>query len=88
MKCIENYKRGIRIPVPENCNISQEGFCRIVSLWIRLCDIHGIDALKRKTENKVWSAGEKYDLVAKVMAGAIKSTAIEAALTQGNCVPG
>ena len=24
LKCIENYKRGIRTPVPENCNTSQE----------------------------------------------------------------
>ena len=84
LKCVENYKRGIRTPVPENCNTSQKEFCRRVRLWVRVFDIHGIDALKHKTENKVWSAEEKYDLVAKVMAGkSIKSTAIEAGINAG-----
>ena len=84
LKCVENYKRGIRTPVPENCNTSQKEFCRRVRLWVRVFDIHGIDALKHKTENKVWSAEEKYDLVAKVMAGnSIKSSAIEAGINAG-----
>ena len=79
LKCVENYKRGIRTPVPENCNTSQMEFCRRVRLWVRVFDIHGIDALKHKTENKVWSAEEKYDLVVKIIAGnSINSTAIEA----------
>ena len=84
LKCIENYKRGIRTAVPENCNISQEDFAKRVRLWVRLFDIHGIEALKHKTENKVWSAEEKYDLVAKVMAeNSIRSIAIEAGINPG-----
>lgn len=84
LKCIENYKRGIRTAVPENCNISQKDYAKRVRLWVRLFDIHGIEVLKHKTENKVWSAEEKYDLVAKVMAGnSISSIAIEAGINPG-----
>lgn len=84
VKYVENYKRGICTSVHENRNTSQGGFCISGRSWIRVFDIHGIDAFKHKTENRVWIAEEKYDLVAKGMVrNSIKSTTIESGINAG-----
>ena len=52
--------------------------------WSRIEESCGPDALQHKNQNKVWTAEEKYELVAKVMAGAsCKGTAYAAGIDSG-----
>ncbi len=47
-------------------------------------DLHGIDGLKHNISNRIWTAEEKYDLIAKVMAGnSINSIALESGINPG-----
>lgn len=64
--------------------MNQREFNRKVRVWVRVFDIHGVDGLKHKSSNRIWTPEEKYDLIAKVLAGnSIKSTAIESGINVG-----
>ncbi|MGO5335136.1 helix-turn-helix domain-containing protein, partial [Enterococcus cecorum] len=81
-KCVEMYRKGILPDVPKG--ISEEQFRRYIRIWIRIEEANGTEALKHKNSNKKWSAEEKLDLVAKVIAGeSIKSIAISAGISNG-----
>ena len=84
LECVKNYKKGITTPVPEYSKMNQREFNRKVRVWVRVFDIHGVDGLKHKSSNRIWTPEKKYDLIAKVLAGnSIKSTAIEAGINVG-----
>ncbi len=52
--------------------------------WARIEEACGPEALQHKNQNKVWTAEEKYELVAKVLVGASnKETAISAGIDDG-----
>ena len=81
LECIEMYRQGKWPECPGG--VTEEHFHDIIRKWARVEASNGIEALKHKEKNKVWSAGEKYELVAKVMAGAsYTSTAIQAGIDQ------
>lgn len=82
LECVNNYKKGITTPVPECSKMTQRTFNGKVRIWVRVFDIHGVDGLKHKSSNRIWTPEEKYDLIAKVLAGnSIKSTAFEAGIS-------
>ena len=56
----------------------------MIRKWSRIEKSCGPEALQHKNQNKVWTAEEKYELVAKVMAGAsCKGTAYAAGIDSG-----
>ena len=76
--CVELYRQGRWPETPEGT--SQKGFRNKVMQWSRIECSCGPEALKHKNHNKEWTAEEKYELVAQVLAG--KSNA-EVALSNG-----
>lgn len=82
LKCIEMYRQGKWPESPQG--IKEDRFHREIREWVRIEESCGAEALRHKPQNKVWSADEKYELVAKVMAGAsYTSTAIQAGIDHG-----
>ena len=66
-KCVELYRQGKWPETPEG--ISQRGFRNKVLEWSRIEDSCGSEALRHKNHNKTWTAEERYELVAQVIAG-------------------
>lgn len=82
LQCVENYKAGKDNIKPDE--ISTNVFGCYIRKWVRLFDLHGVDGLKHKQFYKDWAAEERFELVAKVLAGqSIKSVAIEAGIDDG-----
>lgn len=64
--------------------ISRDTFRRMVRKWVRIEEACGPDALRHKNHNKVWTPEERYELVARVLAGeSNKSVAISAGINEG-----
>ena len=81
-KCVEMYREGKWPETPEG--IQERNFHEIIRKWFRIEESCGPDALRHKMQNKVWAVEEKYELVAKVMAGAsCKGTAYAAGIDSG-----
>ena len=79
LKCVEDYKNKGKWPKDAKSSLKSK-----IIYWIRIYDIYGIDGLKHKSQNKVWTAEERFELVAQVLAGnSIKSTAINAGTSDG-----
>ena len=82
LECVKNYKKGKQNIKPDGVTI--RNFRDNVRLWVRLFDLYGPDGLKHKRFNKDWTKEEKYELVAKVLAGQSNtSVAIEAGINDG-----
>ena len=80
--CVEMYRQGKWPETPEG--VSTERFHHAVVEWHRLEKACGTKVLRHKKQNKVWTAEEKYELVAKVLAGAsCMETAIAAGIDSG-----
>ena len=67
-KCVELYRQGKWPETPDG--VKEKRFHDTVRIWVRTEDACGPEALRHKNQNKVWTAEEKYELVAKVLAGA------------------
>ena len=67
LKCVEMYRRGEWPETPEG--VSQKRFRNTIREWFRVEESCGPEALKHNNTNRVWSPNEKYELVAKVIAG-------------------
>ena len=81
-KCVEMYREGKYPDTPEG--ISKKEFRNTIRRWARTEEAVGPEALKHKAQNRIWSAEEKYELVAKVMAGQTnQSVAISAGVNSG-----
>ena len=64
--------------------VSKKLFRDTVRKWVRIEDAQGPEALKHKSQNKVWSVEEKYELVSQVLAGnSNKSVAFNAGIDDG-----
>ena len=64
---------------PERAN--ETNFRQMIRKWVRLEYACSSEVLKQKNRHKEWSAEERYELVAKVLAGkSIKSVAFSAAI--------
>lgn len=82
LQCVENYRTGKEIIYPSG--IPRKRFKSKITEWVRLYDLHGIDGLKHRQFNKVWSKEERFELVARVIAGeSCMSVAIEAGISDG-----
>jgi len=76
------YREGKYPETPEG--ISQGRFRKKIREWVRTEEEAGPEALKHKNHNKEWTVEEKYELVAKVLAGqSNESTAISAGISSG-----
>lgn len=81
-KCVEMYRQGIFPDAPDG--VSKKLFRDTVRKWVRIEDAQGPEALKHKSQNKVWSVEEKYELVSQVLAGnSNKSVAFNAGIDDG-----
>ena len=80
--CVEMYREGKWPEAPED--IQERNFRGMIRRWAGIEKSCGPEALQHKNQNKVWTAEEKYELVAKVMAGAsCKGTAYAAGIDSG-----
>ena len=77
--CVEMYREGKWPETPEG--IQERNFHEIIRKWFRMEESCGPDALRHKKQSKVWTVEEKYELVAKVLAGAsYKETAFSSGI--------
>jgi transposase-like protein len=82
-KCIDMYRQGSWPDKPESIK-DEENFHKMIRGWCRIEESCGLEALKHKSSNKVWTLEEKYELVAKILAGQpIKDTAYKAGIDPG-----
>ena len=81
-KCVELYRQGKWPETPDG--VKEKRFHDTVRIWVRTEDACGPEALRHKNQNKVWVAEEKYELIAKILAGAsCRETAISAGISDG-----
>ena len=82
LECVNNYKQGKQNVKPEW--MTPKEFRDKVREWVRLFDLYGPDGLKHKRFYKGWTKEERYELVAKVLAGqSVTSAAIDAGINPG-----
>ena len=77
------YRQGIWPETPEHFKDPQD-FHKMIRRWTKLEDVNGPLALQVKTKKKQWSASERYELVAQVLAGnSIKEGSCNAGINSG-----
>ena len=82
LECVELYRKGIYPETPEGT--TQENFRHNIRDWARMEESCGSDILKHKSFNKLWTPEEKYELVAKVIAGSSRRyIALKAGISPG-----
>lgn len=82
LKSVEMYREGRYPDTPEG--ISKEEFHKTIRQWVRMEEASGPEVLKHKNHNKEWTVEERYELVAKVLAGqSIKSVAVSRGINSG-----
>ena len=82
-KCIEMYKEG-RWPETPTGIKDHKSFQITIRRWVRAEEANGPEILKHQGTNKEWTPQEKYELVAKVIAGSSnQSVAIDAGISSG-----
>ena len=82
LECVELYRKGIYPETPEGT--TQENFRHNIRDWARMEESCGSDILKHKSFNKIWTPEEKYELVAKVIAGSPRRyIALKAGISPG-----
>ncbi len=67
LNCVELYKNGRWHETPEG--IGQKNFRKRIITWVKIADLHGIDALKHPITCTVYIVDERYALVVRVLAG-------------------
>ena len=67
LECVRKYKSEHIINCP--AGINRDSFSNQVRNWVSIFDKLGIEGLKHKTFNKVWTPEEKLELVSEVIAG-------------------
>lgn len=81
-ECVELYKKGKYPQTPEWLTTKQ--FHKIIRQWVRLEERHNSEILEHKPQNRKWTAENKYELVARVLAGESQSkVAISAGINTG-----
>lgn len=79
LNSVELYRNGQWPDTPEG--IGQKDFRKRVKTWAKLADLHGMDILKHPTTCTEYTAEERYNLVARVLAGeSQKSVAVSAGI--------
>ena len=67
LTCVDLYRQGRYPETPKG--ISCREFHHQIRQWARIEENCGADALKHKSQNKEWTAEQRYELVAQVIAG-------------------
>ena len=84
LECVCKYKNGEYIPTPGKTKYQRDTFMNQVKAWAKAYEDLGVDGLRHSPGNKGWTAEERFELVAKVLAGnSIKSVAKNAHLNSG-----
>ena len=68
LECVNKYKNCEYITHP-GTPMQREGFMNHVREWVKNYDDSGIDGLKHSSKNKDWTPEQRFELVAKVLAG-------------------
>ena len=68
LECVNKYKNRQHITLPVGCR-SRGSFITHVCAWAKAYDDLGVDGLKHSSYNKRWTFAEKFELVARVLAG-------------------
>ena len=68
LECVNKYKNCEYITHPGTPK-QREGFMNHVREWVKNYDDSGIDGLKHSSKNKDWTPEQRFELVAKVLAG-------------------
>ena len=80
--CVELYRQGKWPETPEGA--AERTFRSNIRKWVRMENSGGPEALQHKNQNKEWTAEQRYELVAQVLAGkSIGETAISAGIDSG-----
>lgn len=83
LECVNKYKNGEYITHPGTPS-QRECFMKHVRIRAKRYDDLGVDGLKRSSTNKNWTPEERFELVAKVLAGhSITSVAKNAYIDSG-----
>ena len=67
LMCVNLYREGKWPETPSG--IKERKFRDMIRMWVRQEDALGPNSLQHKNQNKVWTAEEKYEYVAKALAG-------------------
>lgn len=82
LDCVRKYKDGITDFVPPGQ--SKSSFLTHVHMWVKDFNDFGIDGLKHSPNNRTWTFEERFNLVAKVLAGnSINSVSINEHVNPG-----
>jgi len=82
LDCVLKYKEGRRDFAPAACN--KKAFLNHVRTWVKAFDDLGADGLKHSSANRAWTAEQRFELVAKALAGnSIASVAKNAHISSG-----
>ena len=83
LECVKKYLNGEHISTPEKI-ASRRSFLSHVRAWTQAYEDLGVEGLRHKEENKNWTPEERFELVAKVLAGnSAKSVAKSAHISDG-----
>ena len=81
-KCIEMYHHGLYSETPKGVN--QRSFRKQIYLWVKLQESHGSEVLKHNDCQRKWTPEERYELVARVIAGeSYSSVSLSAGINLG-----
>ena len=84
LELVNKCKNGEYIATPGKTKNQRDAFINQVRLWVKNYDDLGVDGLKHSSTNKDWTPEERFELVAKVLAGnSIKSVAKNAHINNG-----
>ena len=82
IKCIELYRQGIWPETPKGVNTKM--FHKEIWKWSKIEDECGPAALRHQNRNKLWTAEERFELVAQILAGkSITQVAISNGISDG-----
>ena len=77
--CVDLYRQGKWPDTP--AGVTARRFRDMVRIWVRQEEARGSDGLRKRSQYKAWTAEEKYEYVAKVLAGeSFKQVAIAAGI--------
>ena len=84
LKYVEEYKAGKYIELPHNFRGDRHNFIHMVRDWVKIFDLYGVDGLKNNYKNTLLSADEKFEYVARILAGeSLRTVAFEARVGVG-----
>ena len=82
IECVDLYRQDEWPKTSDGLN--QKRFHDKICEWVRIEEAQGLEALRHKAQNKIWSSDEKYELISKVLVGSsVTETAISVGISSG-----